>query len=1078
MPARHPQLAKLTRPRLHKAVARERLFAVLDEARTHKPAICVVGPPGAGKTTLIASWLDARDIKGIWYQVDAGDADLATFFYYLGEAARAFTRKGHRALPALAPEYLNDVEGFSRRFFREMFSRLPEGATLALDNYQEVSADKAFHRLIAHAVEEVPRGITVIAISRRDPPDCYARLIANESAQLVDWDELQLTIEETRLIVEAKAGNGRPEEIERLHQQSDGWAAGLTLILDGYRKSEKLPLELPAGRDAVFGYFAAQIFERVSGNIQQFLMATSFLPTVQVSVAERLTGESASGAILEDLYRRHLFTHRRPGQEPTYWYHALFRKFLLAQADRLWSEEQRRELQRRAGELLDACGDLEAAFHLLCEARAWREAQALILRQASWFLGQGRGETLREWIVALPREHAASNAWLCYWLGVSLVPVDQIQARPQLENAFKAFRTSGDILGQMRSISKIIDTYFFEWSHWHPLDPWIDALEPLMLARPAYPSGEIEFDIHCSMLIATLYRRPGHALLEVCVDRVAFLLETDLDVNRKVAGATLLLTFCNLASRIDFGRHIVAIAPPLLNQPGVTPLSRVWWCSRIAFFLNARGNHEAVRDRTQEARNINEAYGLKGLGGATLLVEYHLGWALMAMKQWDEADKVVQRLERLARKSRPSDQLLVTELKLRLAMSKGDLAWALQAAPRAVEAANATGMIYLQVKNLASSVEVFAEAGLYAEARAQAAVAYEIVRGTCFEYWQAEIRIIEAYLEQREGNMDRCRILLKEGFSQAARLHPNWEQAGLSGRLLALMCAEALDAGIESVYVKSLICRFHLPPPVNASEVWPWRTKVYSLGKFEVYRDGERLEFFGKVPKKPLSLMKALIANGGRQVPEERLIDALWPDEEADAARKSLDITVLRLRKLLGGNDVILVSDELISLNPRLCWTDVWGFERRIEQIEAGEVQYGAAAEALRMYRGNFLPADANEPWTVKSRERLRASIVRLVETAARAEEDAGRSEQAITLYLKGLEADDLVEPFYQGLMRCYRSLDRHAEAMNAFRRLRQLLSVVLGVAPSTSTREMARALQRDNPAKYDSSDASPPIGK
>src|SRR5882724_10105701 len=98
---RRSPLAKLTRPRLHKAMARERLFSVLDEARTYKPAICVVGPPGAGKTTLIASWLDARGIKGIWYQVDPGDADLATFFYYLGEAAKAFARKGHRALPAL-----------------------------------------------------------------------------------------------------------------------------------------------------------------------------------------------------------------------------------------------------------------------------------------------------------------------------------------------------------------------------------------------------------------------------------------------------------------------------------------------------------------------------------------------------------------------------------------------------------------------------------------------------------------------------------------------------------------------------------------------------------------------------------------------------------------------------------------------------------------------------------------------------------------------------------------------------------------------------------------------------------------
>ncbi len=90
MPQKSPQLAKLTRPRLHQAVARERLFAVLDEAREHKPAICVVGPPGAGKTTLVASWLDAHGIKGIWYQVDPGDADLATFFYYLGEAAKTF----------------------------------------------------------------------------------------------------------------------------------------------------------------------------------------------------------------------------------------------------------------------------------------------------------------------------------------------------------------------------------------------------------------------------------------------------------------------------------------------------------------------------------------------------------------------------------------------------------------------------------------------------------------------------------------------------------------------------------------------------------------------------------------------------------------------------------------------------------------------------------------------------------------------------------------------------------------------------------------------------------------------------
>ena len=381
-------------------------------------------------------------------------------------------------------------------------------------------------------------------------------------------------------------------------------------------------------------------------------------------------------------------------------------------------------------------------------------------------------------------------------------------------------------------------------------------------------------------------------------------------------------------------------------------------------------------------------------------------------------------------------------------------------------------MVYQQVMRLASAVEVFAEAGLPSEARAHAALAYELVRGTCFEYWEAEIRVIEAYAERREGNAERCRALLKDGFSRAARLTPNWAIAGLSGRVLAAMCAEALDGGIEVAYVRKLIGRFRLEPPLVVSDAWPWRVKVYTLGRFELWRDDERMQFSGKAPKKPLALLKALIAFGGRSVPEERLMDALWPDEEADAARKSLDITVLRLRKLLGSNDTIMVSDELISLNPQLCWTDVWAFEQRIQEAESADTANGstAAAAAAGLYRGDFLPTDADEPWTVKARERLRSKFVRLVEAVGLEEEGAGRWEQAIVLYSKGLEADDLVEPFYQGLMRCYRSLGRHAEAMTAFRRLRQLLSVVLGIAPSESTQAMARALQRDNPAQFESS--------
>ena len=79
--------AKIAPPRLHRAIPRERLFNRLDSLADY-PVTWISSPAGSGKTTLIANWLDDRKLSCLWYQIDAGDGDIATFFYYLGLAAK------------------------------------------------------------------------------------------------------------------------------------------------------------------------------------------------------------------------------------------------------------------------------------------------------------------------------------------------------------------------------------------------------------------------------------------------------------------------------------------------------------------------------------------------------------------------------------------------------------------------------------------------------------------------------------------------------------------------------------------------------------------------------------------------------------------------------------------------------------------------------------------------------------------------------------------------------------------------------------------------------------------------------
>ena len=237
-------IAKITRPRLASTVERDRLFRLLDRSR-ERPVIWIAAPGGSGKTTLVASWMDSRGLPALWYQVDEGDGDIATFFHYMGMACRKAAPARKRPFPALTPEYLSGIPVFTRRFFEDLFGRLlavrsarrgVHGPVLVLDNFQDAPPGSQFHEMIAHALDAVPGGMTVVVVSRSEPPVQLSRLRANDRIALIGWQEIKLTRDEAREIVEAQGVRDlRADALAEIHQQTDGWAAGLILMREMLR---------------------------------------------------------------------------------------------------------------------------------------------------------------------------------------------------------------------------------------------------------------------------------------------------------------------------------------------------------------------------------------------------------------------------------------------------------------------------------------------------------------------------------------------------------------------------------------------------------------------------------------------------------------------------------------------------------------------------------------------------------------------------------------------------------------------------------------------------------------------------
>ncbi len=1040
--------AKTTRPTLASTLARPRLFSRLDRAR-RRPVTWVWGPPGAGKTTLVAGYLAARQQRATWYQVDEGDADVATFFYYVGLAAP----RRRRPLPLLTPEYRQGLAAFARAFFRELFDRLPARFTLVLDNYQEVPADSALHEVMRVAVEELPPGGRLIVISRAEPPAAFARAVAHQAVEIVGPGELTFTTGEARGLVRTRrVRHCSAATLRTLHEMTRGWCAGLIVLLDQVDSQGGLSGPRAPSPDVLFDYFAGEIFKRASADVQDVLMQTAVMPRVTATMAEALTGQPAAGETLAALHRQNYFTNKQAGSVPTYEYHPLFRQFLLARAARTYPAEAQAKLRARAAGLLDEAGQAEAAASLLREAEDWETLAWLVLRHAPGLLAQGRAQTVDDWLAGMPPAIIEQQPWLLFWRGIGALGWRHAQCQRDLEQAFHAFRRRGDSLGLYLAWSGIGFAYWTA-GEFVPLDGWIAVLDDILPETGGFPTKGVETRVAVAMLSAITMRQPQHPDASQWAGRALELVRSDPDASLRAIAAGSLIHFeaqCGDLARItllvDDMRAYLRGGDAVFAVNASGPIA--WYEMLLAlpsYRRTVSGMLELSRTRGMfySSRHLALSAGIAGAlsdgdvdAAAPWLRELErdldlLGAGFRAWHRW----------------------FVVWE-----ALIRNDLARAADHQPELLRLAGESGRpMDGTVAHLLSGYILHAR-GRARDARRHLDHALGIARSIPSAFFEFMARLLEAQLCLDDDRAGEGLAALRAGMA-LGRQHGYVTSLVWIPAIMARLCAAALAAGIEVEYVRGLVRKRGLVPtePPLDVEAWPWPVKIFTLGRFEVLRGDEPVRFSRKVQRKPLALLKTLIALGGRAVREDAVTDALWPDAAGDAARMALTSALHRLRALLGHDATVIRQDGHLSLDARACWVDVWAVEHLLARAQAGEAD---VRKALGLYRGPFLAGEEEELSRAPAlTDGLRRRLLRAIAGQAR-ESETAEPQKAADWYEEALRVDPCAEDISRALMQTYHRLGRPAAVVDVYGRCRAALAERLGRIPSAETDRVLRSLR------------------
>jgi len=430
-------------------VPRQRLTERVDEGLTH-PLTLVSAPAGYGKTTLLSEWRLSDTGRGYpmaWLSLDNEDNDPARFLSYLVSALGTIRPNlGRISLQALeSPEPVAPRAVLGPLVNELDESEIPLG--LVLDDYHVITS-RPVHESVTFLLDHMPAQMHLVLLTRADPPLPLARLRARNQLAEIRAADLRLTHEEAATflshMMEAVLS---ADDVMALDRRTEGWVAGLQLAALSMRAVDDTHGFITAFTGSnryVADYLTDEVLSRQPEPVKAFLQDTSILERMCGPLCDFVTGHYDGQATLEALEQANLLLVPLDSERRWYRYHHLFADLLRARLQHS-QPERVAVLQRRACDWHAQQGLTQEAIAYALAAREFEQAAMLIQEEASAVAAQGIVGRVSAWIGALPEEIIASRprlglaqAWAAYFeyeFGQAEVRVNQIMRSLSPEDA-------------------------------------------------------------------------------------------------------------------------------------------------------------------------------------------------------------------------------------------------------------------------------------------------------------------------------------------------------------------------------------------------------------------------------------------------------------------------------------------------------------------------------------------------------------------------------------------------------------------------------------------------------------------